>query len=131
MAAGTRVGAFAAALVCGVIVPLSPLLAEYIVTHEVTPNSWSAVGVTYVAGVGLVSRDKNVLVFGLCLAGMLAFLYGVDMEDAYAHMRLHAEGALRPHALPVVKWIILTATLEYGIERAMRHLLGGKPFLEA
>ena len=112
-------------------VPLSPLVAEYVVTHDIMQSSWSAVGVTYVAGVGLVSNNQNIRFLGLFLAAVLAFLYGVDMEDAYAHMHLHAAGAPHPHAVTAVKWMILAASMEYGLERAGRHLFGGKPFWEA
>jgi hypothetical protein len=105
------------------------LAAEYFVTGAVLPASWSAVGVMYVAGVGLVSRNQGVLVMMLLVAAALAFVYGVDMKDAYDHVTAGAASG-PPRSVPFVRWLILFAMCVYGGERAIRRLFEGKPFLE-
>ncbi len=128
--AGRRLGAFGLALLCGVAVPLSPLLGEFYVTGAIANASWSAVGITYAAGVGLVSRSATMLVAMLILAASLSFVYGVDMKDAYDHAQAGAGGPIHPAALLVVKRVIAVAIMLYVSERAIRHLLDGQPFLE-
>jgi hypothetical protein len=128
--AGRRFGAFTLALVCGVGVPLSPLAAEYFVTGDIVSGSWSAVGVTYVAGVALVSRSHTILVGLLLLASVMAFIYGVDLKDAYDHIQAHGVTPQSPGAVAFIKWMIGVASMLYIGERAGRHLLDDKSFLE-
>ncbi len=123
------------ALLCGVAVPLSPLGAEYFVTARIEAVSWFAVAVTYVAGVGLVSKSRTVLVSALVGASVIAFIYGVDMKGSFD--AIQASAALRislasPALDPTAAiWMTGGATLVYLVERLGRHLIDGKPFLEA
>ena len=123
------------ALLCGVAVPLSPLGAEYFVSARIEPVSWFAVAVTYVAGVGLVSKSRTVLVSALLGASVVAFIYGVDMKGAFDAAQLSA--TLRVNLVPApldhpaaAIWMTALATLVYLVERLGRHLIDGKPFLE-
>src|SRR5271166_619026 len=68
-AAGSRFAFFAASLVCGIVVPLSTLGAEAHVRGKIDAVSWFSAGVTYVAGIGLVSRTK----LGNCSGRRLRF----------------------------------------------------------
>ena len=123
------------AILCGVAVPLSPLGAEYFVTGRIEPVSWFAVAVTYVAGVGLVSKSRTVLVSALLGASVIAFIYCVGMKGAFG--AVHASNMLRMSvAQPALDpqaaiWMTTGATLVYLVGRLGRHLVDGKPFLEA
>jgi hypothetical protein len=127
--AGTRSGAFVLAVLCGIGVPLSPIGAEWFVTAGVEPVSWFAVGVTYVAGVGLVSKSQTILIVALLSASALAFVYGVDMKGLYDAAHMASPAPLRPLDPDLAKWAIGFATLLYLVERGSRHLVVGKPFL--
>ncbi len=127
--AARRLGAFLLAVGCGIAVPLSPIGAERFVTGQVEPVSWFAVSVTYVAGIGLVSKSQSILVLSLLAAFVLAFIYGVDMERAYDAS--HRTPALHIELDPSVAiWMIGMASFAYLAERVGRHLVDGKPFLE-
>jgi hypothetical protein len=85
-----RAGNFALSQLCGVAVPLCPLVAEYLVKSEIDGASWFAAGVTYVAGVGLVSRRPDIMIFTLVCAAALAFFYGIGLQAGYdAQKYLH------------------------------------------
>jgi hypothetical protein len=128
--AGRRLGVFALAILCGVAVPLSPLLGEFYVTGAITNASWSAVGITYAAGVGLVSRSPMILVGMLVLAAFVSFIYGVDMKDAYDHLVLGGRQPMHPSAVLPVKSVIAGAIVLYVSERSAEHLRDGQPVLE-
>ena len=119
-AAGSRFAFFAASLVCGIVVPLSTLGAEAHVRGKIDAVSWFSAGVTYVAGIGLVSRTKLGLLFMLMAAAVLAFLYGEDMRDA----------ADAPTNVWIAKCMILLASLMYAAERVGLHLADNRPFPE-
>ena len=123
------------AVLCGVAVPLSPLGAEYFVTTRIAPVSWFAVAVTYVAGVGLVSKSRTVLVSALIGASVIAFIYGVNMKGAFDAAQVSAtlkQSSAAPPLDPTAAiWMTGAATLVYLVEILGRHLIVGKPFLEA
>ncbi len=125
-----RSGNFALSQLCGVAVPLCPLAAEYLVKGEIDAASWFATGVTYVTGVGLISRRPDIMIFMLICAATLAFLYGVDLQSGYdAQKYLHLAN---PPALNVspARILIAVAAALFCAERIVRHLFKGDPFLE-
>jgi hypothetical protein len=125
-----RAGNFALSQLCGVAVPLCPLAAEYWVKREIDGASWFAAGVTYVAGVGLVSRRPALMVVMLLGAAALAFFYGVDMQSGYDAQRyLHLANPPPLDATPARILIGGSAAIYCG-ERALRHLFTDEPFLE-
>jgi hypothetical protein len=126
-----RAAAFILSLACGVALPLSPLAAESLVRRDIDPLNWFAIGVTYVAGVGLVSRSSTLLVFMLLAAGMLTFVYGVDMQGAFDYIQSHPAGPPRIRVSALFAQIVITgASVLYIGERIGRHLFDDRPFLE-
>src|ERR1700728_1125529 len=111
---------FGASLICGIALPPSPLVALWWVRGEVDGLEWFAVGVPYVAGIGLVSKNRAVLIIMLVAALALAFIYGVDLKDVYDLMR---EGSRTDPELHVgiPEATIAFASALYAIERAGRH----------
>jgi hypothetical protein len=125
-----RLSAFVLSLVCGLVVPLSPLPAELWVRGRIDPVSWFAVGVTYVAGIGLVSRNQAVLILLLVAAAALAFIYGVDMKSGLDWDLAHPGGKLPPLDALGAQLAIALASLMYVLERIGRHLVDDRPFPE-
>ncbi|MBV8103166.1 MAG: hypothetical protein JO223_00770 [Hyphomicrobiales bacterium] len=125
-----RVVAFLLSLVCGIIVPLSTLPAEAWVRGEIDGVSWFSAGVTYVAGIGLVSSSKPGLIFMLIAAAVLAFVHGVDMKGVVDLAQAN-QGKPLPHLNAVLaQFMIGIASLMYAVERVGRHLVDNRPFPE-
>lgn len=125
-----RFTAFVLSLVCGLVVRLSPLPAELWVRGRIDALSWFAVGVTYVTGIGLVSRNQAVLILLLVAAAALAFIYRVDMKG-WLDWALALPGR-RPPSLDALgaQLAIALASLMYVLERIGRHLVDDRPFAE-
>lgn len=97
---------------------------------EIDGASWFAAGVTYVAGVGLVSRRPDIMIFMLVCAAALAFFYGVGLQAGYdAQKYLHLANTPPLNAAPARILIGVSAALCCS-ERVVRHLFKGGPFLE-
>jgi hypothetical protein len=129
-AARRRLGIFGLSLLCGIALPLSTLPAEQLVKGEIDGVSWFAAGVTYAAGIGLVSRSSSTLLLMLLGAIFLAFVYGVDMTKEVDWPQMHQQGPPPPlHAL-WAEIVIGFACLVYCFERFGRHIVEGRPFLE-
>jgi hypothetical protein len=127
---GKRLVAFALSLVCGIVVPLSTLPAEAWVRGEIDGVSWFSAGVTYVAGIGLVSSTKAGLIVMLIAAGGLAFVYGVDMKGVFDWSSANPGRLSPPLNAVVAQGAIAAASLMYTFERIGRHLIDNRPFPE-
>lgn len=126
--ASRRLAYFILSIVCGVVVPLSTLPAEGWVKGEIDGVSWFSAGVTYVAGIGLVSISKAGLIVMLIGSGALAFIYGVDMQRAFDIAQ--AKQPAQPLNILSAQLAIGAASLMYTLERANRHLFDSRPFPE-
>ncbi len=118
-----RLGYFALSLLCGVCIPLSTLGAERALTGAIGDVSWFSAAVTYVAGIGLVSKKNQVLLLMLIVSAALAFLYGVDMED-----EVHKQA--RRFSSEFARYGVGVAALLYAIERVGLHLIDNRSFPE-
>jgi hypothetical protein len=127
---GRRLLAFVLSLVCGIVVPLSTLPAEAWVRGEIDGVSWFSAGVTYVAGIGLVSGSKAGLIIMLIAAGGLAFVYGVDMKGVFDWTQANPGSHAPPLNVLVAQIAIAAASLMYAFERVGRHLVENRPFPE-
>jgi hypothetical protein len=125
-----RLVAFLLSLLCGIIVPLSTLPAEAWVRGEIDGVSWFSAGVTYVAGIGLVSSSKPGLILMLIAAGVLAFVYGVDMKGIADWIQANQGKASPPLNVTLAQWMIGIASTMYAVERVGRHLIENRPFPE-
>jgi hypothetical protein len=128
--AAMRLAAFALSLLCGIVVPLSTLPAEAWVRGEIDGVPWFSAGVTYVAGIGLVSNSKAGLIVMLVGAGVLAFVYGVDMKGVFDLAQANPGKLPVPLNAVVAKVAIAVASLLYVVERVGRHLINDQPFPE-
>ena len=127
-----KTGSFFLSLLCGIVVPLSTLPAEAWVkggVGQIDSVSWFSAGVTYVAGIGLVSGYKGGLVAMLIAAGMLAFVYGVDMKGAVDWSALHPDERSMPLDPFFAQIMIGLASVMYVGERIGKHLVEDRPFL--
>ena len=121
--AAKRSGAFALSLICGIAIPLSTLGAEALVKGTVEDVAWYSAGVTYLAGVGLASKSRQVLLFMLIGAGALAFFYGVDlMAEVDNHPKLFSAQSAR--------FGVAFASIFYFFERVTLHLINNRNFPE-
>jgi hypothetical protein len=127
-AAWGRLLAFFLSLVCGIGVPLSTLPAESWVRGDIDGVTWFSAGVTYVAGIGLVSNSKAGLIVMLIAAGGLAFVYGVDMKGVVDFAQ-QGKPPSPPNAI-LAQWAIAAAAVMYTLERIGRHLIEDRPFPE-
>jgi hypothetical protein len=128
---GRRTAAFLLSLLCGVVVPLSTLEAEAWVTGDIDGVSWFSVGVTYVAGIGLVSSSKSGLIVMLLVASLLAFVYGVNMKGAFDWKLAHPGAGVAPFGnVWIAQSMIGVASLTYMFERVGKHLFDNKSFPE-
>jgi hypothetical protein len=130
MEAGRRIATFVLSLVCGIVVPLSTLPAEHWVRGEIDGVSWFSAGVTYVAGIGLVSSYRAGLIIMLIAAGLLAFVYGVDMKGVFDWSQANPGKPSPPLDVGWAQYAITTASLMYAFERVGRHLVEDRPFPE-
>jgi hypothetical protein len=128
--AGRRLASFSLSLVCGIVVPLSTLPAEAWVRGEIDGVSWFSAGVTYVAGIGLVSSSKAGLIFMLIAAGVLAFVYGVSIKGVFDWVEAHPGEHAPALNVLVAQAAIGMASLMYTVERVGRHLVENRPFPE-
>jgi hypothetical protein len=119
--AAIKMGYFGLSLICGIVIPLSTLAAEWRFTGKIEDVSWFSAGVTYVAGVGLASRYPMFLLFMLLMSALLAFLYGAD---------LMADVAKYPHLFSSTTaiWCVAIAAALYAIERFGLHVLDSRSF---
>jgi hypothetical protein len=120
--------AFVLSLVCGIGVPLSTLPAESWVRGDIDAVTWFSAGVTYVAGIGLVSSSKAGLIVMLIAAGGLAFVYGVDLKGVVDFSQL-GKPPPPPNAI-LAQGAIAAAAVMYTFERIGRHLIEKRPFPE-
>ena len=125
-----RLGTFVLSLICGIFVPLSTLPAEWWVRGELDGVSWFSAGVTYVAGIGLISSMRGGLVVMLIAAGWLAFVYGVDMRGVFDWTQANPGKQPLPLNAIQAQLGIGFASLMYMVERFGRHVVQARPFLE-
>ena len=110
--------------------PLSTLPAEAWVRGDIDGVSWFSAGVTYVAGIGLVSSSKACLILMLLAAAVLAFVYGVDMKGVGDWTPANPGKPVPPLNVVVAQGVIATASFMYFFERVGRHIIENRPFPE-
>lgn len=121
--AGKRLLTFVLSLVCGIALPLAPVVAEGYLKGSIDEVTWFSAGVPYVAAIGLVSKSREVLLLMLIGALALAFLYGVDlMADLDKHPK--------PFSSTSAQYGIFATSIAYLIERVGLHLFDNRPFPE-
>jgi hypothetical protein len=90
---------FTISVLCVVVVPLLSLVAELWVRGEIKPDNLAVAATVYVASSAVGSRYPLFFVGGLISAGVLAFIYGIDLVIGGMAASLHGDDLLRANSI--------------------------------
>src|ERR1700759_3721316 len=112
-------------LFAGVAFPLFPILAEYGITGQVKPDTWSLTGIVYAVAIGLVSRNQAITISGFFFSGLCVLIYVAQTVAEMSRLDM----PIVAYGTQISTSVLYGYTLCYVVERYGRHYIENEPFL--
>ena len=78
--------AFIVSILTGCVVPALPIVSEYGLTNAVRDDTWSLIGIVYVAFTGVASRNKAMIISSFLCSTLCAAIYIVSKYSERNHV---------------------------------------------
>lgn len=122
--------AFWSSIICFLLLPWVPLVAEWGVTGGVKSSSFQIFVVLYGLGLGASSRDQARFSFGLLVGVVFSISYGAILEADGARNVTYEGGFNSGYWWWITLVIGITLFILHATERYYRHVYNEEPFFE-
>jgi hypothetical protein len=116
---------FIFSILIGCVVPALPIVAEYSLTNAVREDTWSLIGIVYVALAGTASRNKVIIISSFLCSILCAAIYIVSKYSE----RSHVDMSFANYSTAITQVAIYLFGVGYIFERFGRHVIERRPIL--
>jgi len=117
--------AFIISILIGCVVPALPIVSEYGLTNTVRDDTWSLIGIVYVAFAGVASRNKAMIISSFLCSILCAAIYIVSKYSE----RNHVDIPFVYYTAAITQAAIYLFGVGYVFERFGRHVIEKRPIL--
>ena len=117
--------AFIVSILTGCVVPALPIVSEYSLTNAVRDDTWSLIGIVYVAFAGVASRNKAMMISSFLCSTFCAAIYIVSKYSERNHVYI----PFVDYTTAITQAAIYLFGVSYIFERFGRHVIEKRPIL--
>jgi len=117
--------AFIVSILIGCVVPALPIVSEYCLTNAVRDDTWSLIGIVYVAFAGVASRNKAMIISSFLCSILCAAIYMVRKYSEHNHVDI----SFVYYTTAITQAAIYLFGVGYVFERFGRHVIEKRPIL--
>lgn len=110
---------FFACVLLHLLIPLAPLLIEFIYSEDITLKSFVMAGAMYSISIAVSSNQLAIFVLALVIGFLFSASYGA-VEGTTSALPLWS------HISP---WVVLLVAITHGFERYDRHITKGEQYI--
>jgi uncharacterized membrane protein len=116
---------FLVSILTGCVVPALPIVSEYGLTNAVRDDTWSLIGIVYVAFAGVASRNKAMIISSFLCSTLCAVIYIVSKYSE----RNHVDIPFVDYTTTITQAAIYLFGVGYVFERFGRHVIEKRPIV--